>query len=95
MPWAYATLFFFVMPALMLLRRWRLETLWSFSVTCGVATSVPWLALSFIFFPRSFAAFLSAPDQALKVLLPPALLAALAAAVIYGLFVRPAVTRPA
>lgn len=44
-PFAYLTLILGVLPCLWLLRRLRMETLWSFSAACGVGTIAPGLAL--------------------------------------------------
>jgi len=90
-PLAYFTLFLFVLPSLWLLRRSRLEGLWSFCLVCGSSTLVPWFVIYSIFFSTSGAEsskYSGAPLQVLTLLLVPAVLATVSAAAVYRLFGR-------
>jgi hypothetical protein len=93
-PAGYATLFFFVLPALWLLRRLGKESLLSFSTTCALSAVVPWFVLYAAFFSASglgAAKYSGAPLQVLLLLSVPAMFSAMAAAAIYKLFgYRPA-----
>ena len=88
-PVAYATLFFFVLPALWLLRRTGKESLLSFSATCTLSAIVPWFVLYMVFLSASgpgAAKYSGAPLQVLLLLSVPAMFSAMAAAAIYKLF---------
>jgi hypothetical protein len=85
LPASYATLFFFVLPSLWLLRRFGRETPLSFPVVCGIATFGPWFALYVLLFPAGTSKYSGAPIQVLTVLALPAVFAAVAGVVVYRL----------
>jgi hypothetical protein len=84
-PLSYAALFFFVLPSLWLLRRWGRESSLSMAAVCGVATFAPWFSLYVLLFPSGTGKFSGAPMQVFTALALPALLAAVAGAVVHRL----------
>jgi hypothetical protein len=88
LPSSYATLFFFVLPSLWLLRRFGKETLFSFPMVCGIATLVPWLVLYLLLFPAGTSKYSGEPIRILAILAVPTLLAAIAGVVVYRLGAR-------
>lgn len=88
LPASYATLFFFVLPSLWLLRRLRRETVLSVPIVCGIASFAPWFTLYISLFPAGTGKFSGAPIQVLTILALPALLAAAAGVVVYRLGAR-------
>jgi hypothetical protein len=85
LPASYATLFFFVLPTLSILRRFKQETGFSMSVACGGATLAPWFALYLAFFPAGTGKYSGAPAHVMGLLALPALLAAVAGLVVHRL----------
>lgn len=86
-PAAYFSLFAFVMPSLMLLRRFGKESLWSFACVCGLSVVLSGLVLYFVIFGRNLSKpFNIALFDALQILMVPGLVAALVGAFIYSNF---------
>jgi len=83
LPASYATLLFFVLPSLWLLRRFGRETLLSFAMVFGTATLVPWFTMYVLLFPAGTGKYSGAPIQVLTILALPALFAAAAGVVVY------------
>lgn len=86
---AYASPFFFVLPALWLLRRTRRESLWTFSAATGLSVVLPWFVLYVAFFvgpDMGTFEYGNAPLLVLSLLLIPGMCAAGVAAVIHALF---------
>jgi hypothetical protein len=83
LPLSYATLFFFVLPSLWVLRRFRWETLIPFPLVCWLSTFVPWSVLYLLLFPEGTGKYSGEPIHVLTLLALPALFSAVAGVVVY------------
>lgn len=82
-PMSYATLLFFVLPALWLVRRFGKESSTAFALASGLGVLVPWLALYWLIFPIGTGKYSGAIGQVAMLLILPALLAAVAGLVVH------------